>query len=242
MSGKENLIPLSEATKIKRKAQAAFLTQQGLTEETFQKTVQKKMAEGNLSFILATYQTLDEFFEKELKASGVTLACKKGCSDCCHTLITSTEMEIDEAIGFINHLPRTTRMPIVKRVISMSREWRDYYNKNELHIKIEPSKVFKDWQKPCPFLGENGSCDVYPVRIVDCRTLTNLRACAYPERTSFFADVDTQGPVRYRFLSETWASNLIMDNQQKKFSIFNAPQSSVTPILHWLHLKRKELG
>src|SRR3989304_5285743 len=146
MTGKENLIPLSEKIQIKRRSQAAFLAQRGLSKETFEKTVQEKMTEKGLSFILATYQTFDEFFEKEAKASEITLACKKGCSGCCHTLITSTEMEINEVIGFINHLPRATRMPVVKRVAAMSREWRDYYKENEFRIKGDPLRLFKDWQ------------------------------------------------------------------------------------------------
>jgi hypothetical protein len=240
---KENGNIISEATQIKRRERETFLTQQGLTEKGFQEAVQGKMVKDNLSFVLATYSTFDEFFEKELKISGITLACKKGCSDCCHTLITSTEKEIDEAIGFVNHLPRTTRMPIVKRIMSMSREWRDYYGKNEFQIKVEPFKIFTDWQgKPCPFLGENGSCDIYPVRIVDCRTLTNLKQCAFPEKTSFFADVNAEGPVRYRLLTETWASNSIIENQQKIMNLSKPEQSPVTPILHWLYVKRKEIG
>jgi hypothetical protein len=239
----QNLLHIPEETKIKREKRTVLLAQQGLSEKSFQESIRKKMTEENLTFIAATYKTFDEFYDKEFKASGITLACKKGCSTCCHTLITSTEMEIDEAIKYVNHLPRDARIPIVKRVARMSREWRDYFNNNQFQIKVDPFKTFKDWEgKPCPFLGDSGACDIYPVRIVDCRTLTNLKPCNYPEKTTFFADIDTQGPSRYRFLSETWATNSIMENQQQKMGLAKATQSPVTPILHWLHIKRKEIG
>lgn len=243
MKENENFIQLPKEAQIKREERTAFLAQQGLTEEKFQETVQGKMTEGNLSFILAVYQTFDEFYKMEADITGTILACKKGCSKCCYTLITSTEMEIDEVIGFINRLPSANRIPLVKRIRTMSSKWRDYFTQNKFEIESDPFKVFRDWHDPCPLLGTDGSCEVYPVRIADCRTLTSLRPCDFPdEQTSFFADINTEGPVRYRLLSESWPTNLITKRLQEKMGLSDPSQAPVTPILHWLYLKRKEIG
>ncbi len=243
MENKKSILPEEIRNRIKK--QTEFLAQQGLTEELFQEEVRKKMTEKDLSFILAVYEVFDEFFEEEIQLSGITLACKKGCSACCYTLITSTEMEMKEVVYFINALPRAVRMPLIKKAIGLAREWRDYYSENEFAIKVDFFKPFRDWQsKPCPFLNEEeGSCGIYPVRIVDCRTLTSLIPCAsLKTKTLFFADLHAEGTVRYRFRCETWASNLIMEEQQKKMGLRDPASSPVTPVVHWLYIKRKEIG
>ena len=238
-------IYLSEEMKNRIKEQTEFLARQGLTEELFREKVQKKMAEKGLSFILAIYEAFDEFFREEIRISQITLACKKGCSVCCYTLITSTEMEMNEIVHFIDALPRTVRMPLIKKAMILAREWRDYHHENEFYINLDPFKPFKDWQgKPCPFLNEEeGFCSIYPVRIVDCRTLTSLTPCVASEtKTVFFAELHAKEAVRYRFRCETWASNLIMEELQKKMGLHNPALAPVTPVLHWLYMKRKEIG
>ncbi len=236
-----NQVTIPEELRIKRQQWAESLAQLGILWETFQKAVQQKVNEENVSVVLATYRTFDEYFDKEIKASGITLTCRKGCSSCCHTFITSTEMEIDEVIRFINQLPRTSRMPLVRKVMGQAREWRDYYNKNRLKIECDTFKAFNNWPNPCPFLGDNGSCEIYPVRIVDCRTLTTLGPCTLP-KVKYFGDVKVEGPVRYRFFSEEWASNLIMQTAQQRMGLSSPMQVPVTPILQWLYVKRKEIG
>ena len=200
------------------------------------------MNDEKLSFITATYRTFDEYYEKELKASGITLTCAKGCSCCCHTFITSTEPEIDEVIAFINQLPREKRIPIVKRALAQARQWRDYCKDNQLKIKVEPYRAFLDWQKPCPFLSDEGSCDVYPVRIADCRTLSTKGTCQLPGKVTYYGDVNAEGPVRYRFLSEHWASNLIMQTLQQSMGLSSPTQVPVAPILQLLYARKSGLG
>lgn len=226
-------IPIPEEILTKVRQQKAILTEKGITQELFREAVRKRTREGNTSFVLAVYQTFDEFFEREVSIFGAALSCKKGCSRCCYTLITSTEMEIDEVIHFINNLSRPVRMSLVRRIRVSAREWRDYYTDNQLAIRMNPAKLFIDWQdRPCPFLDEDdSSCSIYPVRIVDCRTLSSLIPCVFPGMNTLIpCEVHTEGPGRYRFRCEAWASNLIMEEQF----------SSVTPVHHWLWLKRKE--
>ena len=203
------------------------------TKETFQKRVAQNMENG-LSFVLATYQALDEFVAREIEESGVVLACREGCSNCCLQLISCTEMEADEVVGFIRSMPRTARHPLEVKVKKHAIEWGRYYQKNERRLRINPFISFQDWLgQPCVFLNQRGTCDIYPVRIMDCRTVTSLVPCTEASASARIpCPLHHQGPGRFRFQSETWANNMILDEQLRR-----ARTMSVTPILHWLLVK-----
>lgn len=235
-------ISIPEEILAKTKEQITFLSQYGITQESFREAVEEKIA-GGLSFVLAVYRTFDEFFEKEFQVSGVTLACKKGCSNCCHTLITCTEMEFNEAIHFIGLLPKHVRFPLLRRLRQFARDWRDYYRANERRLNMDPFASFNEWEgRPCPFLNEeDGSCAIYPVRIMDCRTLTSLIPCVSPVTEVVIpCELHTEGPGRYRFQGETWANNLIAEEQQRKLGLPDPRLFQSTPVHHWLWIKRKE--
>jgi len=240
---KPPFIPIPKEILAKFEEQTAILSQQGITREAFQEAARKKIAEKGISFVLAVYQAFDEFLEQEIKISGVTLACKKGCSQCCDTLIISTEMEIDEVIRFVNNIPRAVRIPLIRRALSFAREWRDY-TKNQFVPEIDPFKSFKDWKgRPCPFLNEDdGSCSIYPVRIMDCRRLTSLTPCTADMKTLIPCDLHHQGPGHYRFQCEIWATNMILEEQGGKFRLPDPRLSPVTPVHHWLWIKEREFG
>lgn len=236
-------IPIPEEILAKVRQQEAILAEQGIAEKSFQQAVKQKIAEKGISFILAVYQTFDEFFEREMEISGVTLACKKGCAQCCNVLIFCTEEEINEVLRFIRSLPRATRIPLIKRVMAYAREWRDYYRNNEFNLRLKPFKSLGDWAgKPCCFLNEESrACEIYPVRITDCRTLTSLTPCVSGNmQTILPCELRTPGPGRYRFRCESWASNFIMEEQQRKLGLPSPQLSPVTPVYHWLWMKRKE--
>lgn len=199
-----------------------------ITEESFRKAVEEKR-NANIPFILAVYQTLDEFLKREIEKTEVLLACKKGCPFCCYQLICCTEMEFDEILRYIKNLRRPIRRPLELRLQRFAKKWLKYYQKNESTIQKNSFKQLQDWWgKACPFLNqETASCDVYPVRIIDCRTTSSLIPCPpakVPNR-------EKTEPNRFRFQSEIWANNLILE-EQKKTGIFG-----VTPITHWLCLK-----
>jgi Fe-S-cluster containining protein len=158
-------------------------------------------------------------------------------------LIFCTEEEINEVIRFLNSLSRATRIPLIKRIMGYVREWRDYYRNNEFSIRLKPFKPLEDWAgKPCCFLNEeSGGCDIYPVRIMDCRTLTNLTPCESGKmQTLIPCELHSPGPGRFRFQCERWANNLILEEQQQRLGLSSPQLSSVTPVYHWLWMKRKE--
>lgn len=93
-----------------------------------------------------------------------------------------------------------------------------------------------DWiDKPCPFLNpESGACDIYPVRIIDCRTLTSTIIC------DKITEENPEKPKRFRFQLEIFANNLVMD-EQSRISNLCGELIGTTPLCHWLWIRRKEL-
>lgn len=218
--------------------------QAGITQEAFLRAVKEKTEKEKQPFLLAVYQTFDCFLEKEKEITGVTLACKKGCSLCCNNLLCCLEIEINEIIKFIDGLPRPARISLLRRIRNYLGEWRNYVRKNALDLEINPFKSVTDWaRKPCVFLNEEGGhCEIYPVRLIDCRTTTSLIPCTLDMKIHIPCDLHYQGPGRFRFRSESWANNMILEEEGKRLGL-TVPQQlpPVSPILHWLFIKKKEL-
>jgi len=198
---------------------------ENITEQAFKRAVEQRIKDRNISFILAVYQIYDEFLKQEIQESGIKLACKKGCCLCCYHLINCTEMEIDEVIRYIKNLPKLKRRPLVLRLRSFAKKWQKYYQRNESILSQNPFQAVNDWRgKPCPFLNKKTkSCDIYPVRIMDCRTVTSVIPCTRVPGDKF---------VRFRFRTESLTNNLILD-RQKEIGPY-----AVTPVHHWLVVKK----
>ena len=216
-----------------------------VTLAVFKEAIKQRMAEKEISFILAIYQVLDEFVAKEKEVSGIVLACGKGCSYCCRQLITCTEIEIKEIVSFLNGLPRQTRAPLVRRIKEYIRQWQRYFELHEGDLQKNPFMSNKDWQgEDCPFLNpEDQSCDIYPVRIIDCRTASSFVVkCGQGIKNDFNIGVPLFqiGPGRCRFQEELFANNLIMEEQQRKSNLSDPRLVAVTPLLHWLCVKKKD--
>lgn len=185
--------------------------------QNFEKTVQEKENQG-ISAAIAIYQTYDEFMKKELNTDDI-IACEKGCGMCCYQLVCCTEIEIQEIFKYIDELPRAKRRTLMTRLHKFAKKWIIYYIQNESNI--DSMKIYVDWWgKPCPFLNEEEYCDIYPVRIIDCRTVTNKTRCAPGKEGE-----------RYRFQSDIIANNIIL-HRQCKIGTFG-----VTPIHHWITKK-----
>ncbi len=233
---------IPEEILIKVRQQEATLTQHGITEKTFEEATEKKINAKGLSLVLAVYQTFEEFLEQEKKIFGVIPACNKGCSSCCYTVVTCTEREMDEIVKYVKAMPRFVRRPLIRELQKVAIKWQNYYEKNEAALSTNPFQVISDWQgKPCPFLNRKGGyCEIYPVRIIDCRTLTSLVPCDFSRMgTQMPCELHAEGPGRHRFRCESWATRLIMERQQLKATLLsNHLLSAVTPVHHWLCIKK----
>ncbi len=235
---KEKLARVEEETNKEQK----LYSQAGLTQEAFIRAVRETAKEEKRSFLPAVYQTFDRFLARELEITRIALACKKGCSVCCSkTLLACTEPEIDAIIRFLNGLPRLSQIPLLRRVRRYVGEWKDYYQQNQFSLETNPWQAFKDWQKPCVFLNEEGGyCDIYPVRIMDCRNYSSLTLCTSEMATLIPCELHHPGPGRFRFQAEQWANNLILEEEAKRLGLAGPQQVQVVIIYHWLLLKKKE--
>lgn len=237
----KKLIPIEVEEKLwkKKREEGELLAKQGITKKKFRIAVKKKMARKKISFTLAVYQTFDEFLEKEIEKTGVVLACKKGCSDCCYQMITCTEMEIDEIIKFIRESRKEIRRKLMWEVTKGVRNWKRYLEKKAAILRRNSFQALKDWDgRPCPFLNrKEGICNIYPVRIIDCRTSSSLTPhCGSGKKCRIPCELNWQGPGRFRFQCEGWANQMILEEQERKFGHV-APFS----ILEALSLREMEL-
>ena len=190
------------------------------TAGSFENLVREMMAQEQISFVLAIYRIIDEWSAAEITDSGLQLACRPGCDFCCHQLVTCTEIEWTEIKKYIESLDSKRRYWFSRRLQPFRRDWKRWYRKRPVDFQPNPLKVYRDWLgKPCPFLNE-GRCDIYPVRPIDCRTLTSTQTCIQWE--------NQEGAKRFRFDWELWANNIIMD-EQGRLSL-----KATTPLLHWI--------
>lgn len=195
-----------------------------MSEVDFAEEVRRKIEEGGCSFVFAVYRTLEEHLEKCLKLSGYQIACKKGCSVCCYELVTCTGMEFTEIVKYVRSLSEAERKAVISGTRRAVRAWRKRFSKQRKAFITDTSelvKMYRDWfGRSCPFLcREDGSCRIYPVRPIDCRTTTSLEKCELPHLSA----------ERFRFEPELWANNLILQEEQRRNF-----EMTTTPLHHWI--------
>jgi len=188
-----------------------------MEEKEFDALIEAEMKRG-LSFIAALYQALDQAVAQEIQGSGFQLACHKGCASCCYQLVNCTGIEARLIAEFVRGLPLAERQLLAKEAWPKILAWRQYHQKNQA-AATTPERVLQihqDWQnKPCPFLNaKQGTCWIYPVRPIDCRTLLSEACCASGQKNV---------AKRFPFACQLWANNLILE-----------VQGAVTPLMHWL--------
>ncbi|OGY45334.1 MAG: hypothetical protein A2729_00660 [Candidatus Buchananbacteria bacterium RIFCSPHIGHO2_01_FULL_39_14] len=199
-----------------------------MTEAEFINLVLRKTKKG-MSFIASVYKALSEVVEAQSQSQPQCFACHKGCSACCHQLVTSTEAEFDEIITYILSLPRRQRDTILNRARKRAAEYQQWLEQHQLTGTVITSAEKIIWAneywdgKPCAFLDESGNCRVYPARPIDCRTYHSTSVCQNPT----WSDVK-----RFVWPAETWANNLILEQGSKAQKFFG-----VVPLLHWLLIK-----
>ena len=98
-------------------------------------------------------------------------ACRRGCAYCCHQLVPLTTLEAQRIAEHVSRLPRTERRDIGKAVDRQTQKFATW-------AKSRPSGDVRDravnlaylqQQIPCPFLGAENECRIYPVRPLICR-------------------------------------------------------------------------
>ena len=118
---------------------------------------------------------LDEFFEKTKQRYPEAIACKAGCSDCCHRDISLLPFEAEILVRAVASLPASAQERILHRA----------------------QEAISDQDSPCPLLYQ-GECEVYDARSVICRThgLACLVTTAQGKREMSICPYNFQGLMK----------------------------------------------
>lgn len=189
------------------------------TREEFEDLVRQAMREEGKSLVEAVYNAADSLTKQELGNGEVRLACRGGCPLCCYQMVTCTSSEWGEIAHFLE-----VRRNMVRSLKNKARRsWLPYFLRTQVAPPSEENtlRVYRDWRgKPCIFLNTSGKCTIYSVRPIDCRTLTSTKRCT---------TIDTSEAKRFRFPWETWANNMIVEEEEKKSGMIGT-----TPLPHWV--------
>jgi Fe-S-cluster containining protein len=98
-------------------------------------------------------------------------ACRRGCAACCHQLVPLTTLEAQRIADYVSRLPRAERRELAKSVDRQAQRFAAWVaTKPPGDVKDRAVNVDYLRQRiPCPFLGAQNECRVYPVRPLICR-------------------------------------------------------------------------
>lgn len=89
------------------------------------------------------------------QAQGVKFACKNGCAHCCNLRVEALPPEVFYIAAFIKSQPQSTQQQLIEKL--------------QAHSEYASGRPFIEYNKPCVFLTQQGSCAIYSVRPHKCR-------------------------------------------------------------------------
>jgi len=119
---------------------------------------------------------IDAWFDRSLVAAGPgRIACARGCSACCRGLFDITLLDALLLQQGFRFLPESVQESALKkcrrRLDELRGRWPGFvapYLLNGMPDE-EWTEMPEDDETPCPLLGEDGLCQVYPWRPMTCR-------------------------------------------------------------------------
>lgn len=115
-----------------------------------------------------------ELRDSEAAATGVVIACSRGCNACCHLPVVTGE---HEAVAIAVWLQQPEHAEVKQRFLAKYPAWREKLGERIERITgaVSPQleELAADYfrqKAPCPFNDEAGLCTIYPVRPGVCRT------------------------------------------------------------------------
>lgn len=122
--------------------------------------------EKGLTTLKVIYEMIDRILEPFLRNS----SCEKGCNECCFGLIPISPIEAEMIRrSVMEESDGKHRLNIVSKVNEAAVYYPDPINAGEVYPD-EVRSLYHSHHIPCPFLSEAGTCTVYGVRPVICRT------------------------------------------------------------------------
>lgn len=106
-----------------------------------------------IGFVTQIHSAVDKVVANAVN-EGVSLACRSGCSHCCHVRVEVLEPEVFKITRFLNSLPAAALSQFTDRL--------------EKHAQAVAGMTLDTHRHPCPFL-ENQRCLIYPIRPAVCR-------------------------------------------------------------------------
>lgn len=106
-------------------------------------------------------------WNSEQQQRGNTTYCRKGCSGCCSLAVNSTFPEAMLALSALS-TQQTDRLkaqvPYLRKAAECSNDLKQWLTN------------YRNLAGPCPFLASDGSCGIYAVRPLSCRSLISTKA------------------------------------------------------------------
>lgn len=98
-------------------------------------------------------------------------ACRRGCAFCCHQLVPLTTIEAQRIATYLETFPRDQRRSIGAAVDRQARRFAAWVaTRKPSDIQSRATNLDYLRQRiPCPFLGSQSECRIYPVRPLICR-------------------------------------------------------------------------
>ena len=134
---------------------------------------------------LAKYAAILPIVDQEIRTATKDIhkqiACKAGCSHCCHVLV---EVVWEEALNlgvWLNRQPKSTQTRVRRKLLARYKARKNFFeSRPSTKFVAKPTKSGKNLSEPtynrffkgnhgaCPFL-HNSKCEAYEARPVSCR-------------------------------------------------------------------------
>lgn len=119
--------------------------------------------EDNLILYKRYLNTISEVLDKHFESQKEYIHCKKGCSHCCEKgVYPYSKVEFEYLLMGLLSLPQEKRQNVLDRIKALKQS-------------LTGEEDFRHFMYRCPFLSEEGCCEVYEHRGIICRTFGLLK-------------------------------------------------------------------
>ncbi|MFH1910130.1 MAG: YkgJ family cysteine cluster protein [bacterium] len=153
-----------------------------ISADAFRQAVREICQDGNVSLVRAVFRVDARFARLWVQKHGDPWVCHKGCGACCFQAVQTSVPEWNEIKLYIAAMGEKERYDLLRDLKRYKPTWREWYKSHQFGHKLgdfdKTRMAQESWiGKPCPFLGDDGACRIYPVRPYDCRNTFSTVQC-----------------------------------------------------------------